>query len=431
MSDGFERSEFENKENNLNMEDFENGNTRSGIDRNEGQEKTEESIQENAESIPSQGNGSGSQGREDDSQGQKIGEEAPNDEEEIQKTEEKIDQADNSFDDGATQAQSSWSHTASSQKSKSDAEREKKRRRKRSLGIGLIAVIVALTLAVTSFGGFIGMFAVDALVWIGKTMAELGNIQIEYGASDNDNNADSSGVGASADDLDVTKNDGSILINEQIGSTGNEGDMTIADVVREMGDTVVKISVKTYDRYDRLISTGTGSGVIIDSDGYIITNKHVVEGATVVYVEVPNKGTFDAALVGWDKSSDVALIKINASGLPAAVLGHSGSLVVGQEVIAVGYPLGSGMTVTNGIISALDRQVTIDGISMSLLQTNAAINPGNSGGALFDRAGQLIGIVNAKQVDTDIEGLGFAIPIDTAWGSVERIVDKASSISAA
>ena len=129
--------------------------------------------------------------------------------------------------------------------------------------------------------------------------------------------------------------------------------------------------------------------------------------------------------MGSDAEKDVALIKINASGLRAATLGSSRDVSVGQQVVAIGNPLGTlGGTVTDGIISALDRTIIIDGHSMTLLQTNAAINPGNSGGGLFNHSGELIGIVNAKQAETGVEGLGFAIPIDIAWETVLEIADK-------
>ena len=160
---------------------------------------------------------------------------------------------------------------------------------------------------------------------------------------------------------------------------------------------------------------GAGSGVIISEDGVIITNYHVIEGASTVTVRAADGKSYSATVTGGDSQADIALLKIDATGLSAATLGNSSALVVGQEVIAIGNPLGSlGGTVTNGIISALDREIQIDGETMNLLQTNAAVNPGNSGGGLFNLGGELIGIVNAKSTGSNVEGLGFAIPINDA-----------------
>ena len=230
------------------------------------------------------------------------------------------------------------------------------------------------------------------------------------------------------EDMDVIKNDGSININEQVGSTGFGGDLSIAEVVEQVADTVVEITttnVVTDRFYGQYVTSGAGSGVIISENGYIITNHHVIDGARSITVRLTDGSEFAATLIGSNADKDIALLKISATGLRAAVLGSSEALVVGQEVVAIGNPLGSlGGTVTDGIISALDRTVVIDGHRMTLMQTNAAINPGNSGGGLFNRAGELIGIVNAKQADTGIEGLGFAIPIDVAWETVETIVKQ-------
>jgi serine protease Do len=163
------------------------------------------------------------------------------------------------------------------------------------------------------------------------------------------------------------------------------------------------------------VLSGAGSGVIITKDGYIATNHHVVSGASKIKVTLANGENYDAKLIASDAETDLAVIKIEENDLNAATIGDSSRLVVGQTVLAIGNPLGSlGGTVTEGIISALDRKIEIEKESMTLLQISAAVNPGNSGGGLFDEEGNLIGIVNAK-VSTNysgdpIEGLGFAIP---------------------
>ena len=163
--------------------------------------------------------------------------------------------------------------------------------------------------------------------------------------------------------------------------------------------------------------------MILSADGYIVTNNHVVEGASSYTVRTRSGDTYTAKLIGVDAKTDLAVLKIEATGLTPAVFGDSDQLVVGETAVAIGNPLGElGGTVTSGIISALSRDVIIDGQTMTLLQTNAAINPGNSGGGLFNSAGELIGIVNAKSSGTGIEGLGFAIPGNTVKSVVEELM---------
>lgn len=192
--------------------------------------------------------------------------------------------------------------------------------------------------------------------------------------------------------------------------------LSIPEIAEMAAPSVVEITTEvivTGQRTPQYVSEGAGSGVIITEDGYIVTNNHVIEGAEKITVRLVTGDEYIAALIGTDEQTDVAIIKIEASGLSPAALGDSSTLVVGNQVVAIGNPLGQlGGTVTDGIISALDRDITLDDQTMSLLQTNAAINPGNSGGGLFDGSGNLIGIVVAKSSGTDVEGLGFAIPIN-------------------
>lgn len=193
-------------------------------------------------------------------------------------------------------------------------------------------------------------------------------------------------------------------------------DKPTSQITEEVADTVVEITTEvmsTNSFYGQYISQGAGSGVIISSDGYIVTNNHVINGATSITVTLRDKTTYEAELVGTDSIVDVALLKIDAKNLKAATFGDSDKLKVGDKAVAIGNPLGQlGGTVTDGIISALDRDVVIDGETMNLLQTDTAINPGNSGGGLFDGQGALVGVVVAKSSGEEIEGLGFAIPIN-------------------
>lgn len=206
--------------------------------------------------------------------------------------------------------------------------------------------------------------------------------------------------------------------------------LSTADVAANAKDSVVEIttsSVQTNFFLQQFVSSGAGSGVIISSDGTIITNHHVIDGATSIKVRLTDGTEHDAELVGSDPQSDIAILKIKATGLKAAVMGNSDELIVGEDVVAIGNPLGKlGGSVTDGIVSAKDREITIDGQTMTLLQTSAAINPGNSGGGLFNSRGELIGIVNAKSSGSDVEGLGFAIPINTAKYIAEELLSNGS-----
>ena len=175
------------------------------------------------------------------------------------------------------------------------------------------------------------------------------------------------------------------------------------------------------------VQSGAGSGVIISEDGYILTCAHVVSGATSVKVQLDNGDTYDATIVGSDSTSDIAVIKIEATGLTPAVIGNSDALAVGEVVVAVGNPLGTlSNSVTDGIISALNREVTVEDNNMTLLQTDASISPGNSGGGLFNANGELIGVVNAKSSYSEAEGIGFAIPINSAMEIAQQLIQNGS-----
>ncbi len=204
--------------------------------------------------------------------------------------------------------------------------------------------------------------------------------------------------------------------------------LSVGEIAGLASDSVIEITTETVVNGMRMgdfVSEGAGSGVIVTTDGYIVTNNHVIDGASKVTVRLSNGESYEATLIGQDAQADLAVIKIDADNLTPAVLGTSATLEVGDLAVAIGNPLGElGGTVTDGIISALDREITLDGESMTLLQTNAAINPGNSGGGLFNSAGELIGIVNAKTSGTDVEGLGFAVPIDTAKDIISELVEN-------
>ncbi len=203
-----------------------------------------------------------------------------------------------------------------------------------------------------------------------------------------------------------------------------EGGLSLQDIYEKNIPSVVSISCG----YNGGGSTGTG--VILSRDGYIVTNSHVVEDAQSIQVLLTDGRSLQASLVGMDAVSDLAVLHIKAEDLTAAVLGDSSSLRVGDTVVAIGDPLGIELrgTMTDGIISAINRDVDVDGRIMNLIQTNAALNSGNSGGPLINCYGQVIGINTMKMGDTmsvaGVEGLGFAIPSTTVRDIVNQLIEK-------
>ena len=209
--------------------------------------------------------------------------------------------------------------------------------------------------------------------------------------------------------------------NPSIFGSAGEDAYAVSGVVHKVQDAVVVIDVTIKGNSpfgNPITTTGAGSGVIISDEGYILTCHHVIDGATTITVTLRNGNAYTATLVGSDEMSDLAVLKIFANEtLTFVEQGHSADLVAGEQVVAIGNPLGTlGGTVTVGYISATERTVvTSDGTEMTLIQTDAAINSGNSGGGLFNLAGQLIGIVSSKYSASGVEGLAFAIPIDSAY----------------
>ncbi len=199
-------------------------------------------------------------------------------------------------------------------------------------------------------------------------------------------------------------------------------EMSLQELYQQCAPSIVGISasVEGEDGYY------WGSGVILSADGLLLTNAHIISGCDKVTVTLFDDTEYPALLVGTDSISDLAVLKIEADGLPAAEFGLSDSLAVGQAVAAIGNPLGSDFrfTLTDGIISGIDRGMSYNGRVMTLIQTNTAINNGNSGGALFNRCGQVIGVTNMKMVSysNDIEGIGFAIPSSTVKTISETLI---------
>ncbi len=241
---------------------------------------------------------------------------------------------------------------------------------------------------------------------------------------------------------------GNITINKLIQDTGTTsstnttGVLTVQEAAKKVIPSVV--SVLNYQKIEQQNYLGggfyrednsqqqedsteeqessEGSGIIATTDGYIITNAHVVDGADSLYVVLSDGKKYAAELVGSDTVTDLAVLKIDATGLTAAEFGSSEDLQIGDQVLAIGNPGGLGSSTTVGYVSALNRAITSeDGYTMNCIQTDAAINPGNSGGALVNLYGQVVGINSSKIAATEYEGLGFAIPMDTAQSVINSL----------
>ncbi|MBO4931208.1 MAG: trypsin-like peptidase domain-containing protein [Clostridia bacterium] len=283
------------------------------------------------------------------------------------------------------------------------ADNKKKKKTRKSFGSvsrGALALVCSLTIVFSGVFGFAGAYLANSM---NKTTDANGNTVL--------NSGNTAVVYRTVEDI-VTST----------GASGGEP-LTYSQVADVVKDSVVEIMTEytAQSAWFQYVTGGAGSGVIISDDGYIITNNHVIcddsgtNVADTITVRLTNGEEYKATAIGADADSDIAVLKIEAQGLTFAVAGNSDNLAGGEEVVVVGNPLGElGGTVTNGIISATEREMDVNGVTMHLIQSNAAVNPGNSGGGMFNMKGELIGIVNAKSSGTGIEGLGFAIPINEA-----------------
>lgn len=274
------------------------------------------------------------------------------------------------------------------------------KKKSKKLLTSLVAIICVLAIGITSV--------------VGYSMVSGKGISISVSDADNKNETKSSGKTEEASKRD-TENLPSLT---QLATPSDA--LSIPEIVKKVSGSVVGISASNANQ------TATGTGVIMSEDGYIITNAHVVSGAntlSVVFTD-EDKTSIKAEMVGIDSQTDLAVIKINKKNLTPAEFGKSSELQVGEIAIAIGNPLGFELagSVTSGIISALDRTLTIEDQEMNLIQTDASINSGNSGGALVNAYGQVIGITSAKVSSTYGEGLGFAIPIDNATPIINELI---------
>ena len=293
-------------------------------------------------------------------------------------------------------------------KSGTKAKKEKKAKSSAGLGTKLIAVALCCSLV----GGLLGAGAMALFTRGGKNPAVSAN--------------------ASKVSTLVEGNRESSVIN--IAKVDTTKLMTPAEVYAVNVNSTVGIttSVTTTNFWGyQTTAAASGSGFIISDDGYILTNFHVIEGANSVTVTMYDDTTYDAELVGYDESNDIAVLKIEGENLTPVILGDSDELQVGESVLAIGNPLGElTFSLTSGTVSALDRKITLsNGVSMELIQTDCAINSGNSGGALLNLYGEVIGITNAKYSGSggssaSIDNIGFAIPINSVSDIVKSIIEK-------
>lgn len=233
-------------------------------------------------------------------------------------------------------------------------------------------------------------------------------------------------------------------ITQLSNSTNSLKSMSVTEISTAVGPSCVGVINKTkfkprrfFDPFTgryyytsdpdnaKLIEQGSGSGIILSADGYIVTNQHVIANASEISVILNTGEEHTATLIGEDSKSDLAVLKIDAKNLTPAKLGDSDKVEVGELAVAIGNPLGQELagTVTAGVISAVNRTVTVDDKTYNLLQTDAAINPGNSGGALVNRFGEVIGINTIKLSDTSVEGIGFAISISEAKPIIDDLIN--------
>lgn len=266
-----------------------------------------------------------------------------------------------------------------------EANAFKRKRKEVSLGI------IALSLSLALIGGAVG-----------------GGLAGYYFSV---RNTSSQSAGAEIADTDAAPGATSLVSTTTTGQSINSIYETYKSAV--VGVRTNGTMTNVFGQTTRTASSGTG--FIISEDGYILTNNHVVENADKVTVTLYSEDSYTATVVGADPDSDVALLKIDATGLSAVKLGNSDDLVVGETIFAIGNPLGElTYTVTAGIVSAEDREINENGIPINMFQTDVAINPGNSGGPMFNLNGEVVGISTAKYASANIEGIGFAIPINDA-----------------
>ena len=266
---------------------------------------------------------------------------------------------------------------------------------KKKGGSGLSGKIVALALVCALVGGFVGAGVSSATTKVNKTSIQISDREVAQ--------------------VQTVKVDG-------------KTEMTMAEVYASNVNSVVSINVSATTNYfgQQVETAASGTGFFITEDGYILTNHHVVSGASSVSVTLYNGESYDAKVIGSDEDYDIAVLKIDVTGATPVVLGDSSKLAIGESVAAVGNPLGElTFSMSEGIVSCVNRAINVDGTPFNMIQVDCSINPGNSGGPLFNSYGEVVGIVSAKYSsysNTTVEGIGFAIPINDVVAMVEDIM---------
>ena len=268
---------------------------------------------------------------------------------------------------------------------------------KKKGGSGLSGKIVALALVCALVGGFIGAGVSGAATKVNKTSVQVSDREVAQ--------------------VQTVKVDG-------------KTQMSMSEVYASNVNSVVSINVSATTNYfgQTVQTAASGTGFFITEDGYILTNHHVISGASTVKVTLYNGETYDATVIGSDKDYDIAVLKIDVTGATPVVLGDSSKLAIGESVAAVGNPLGElTFSMSEGIVSCVNRAINVDGTPFNMIQVDCSINPGNSGGPLMNLYGEVVGIVSAKYStysSTTVEGLGFAIPIDDVKSIITDIMEN-------
>lgn len=300
-------------------------------------------------------------------------------------------------------------------------------------GSGLGKKLVALALCCSLIGSaagaggmFVGMRALNKNSAQNTQTAQ--SVQAEPAESKSENGDDSSTTQIVSGSRD--KSNSGASVKQTTVDTSKR--MTASELYGKYVNSTVGIKTSVTTNYFGYTTQGaaSGSGFIISKDGYIVTNYHVIEDADSVKVSCYDGTEYDAEIVGSDKSNDLAVLKIDASGLTPVVLGSSDDLKIGDDVVAIGNPLGElTFSLTSGVVSALDRTITTEKATMNLIQTDCSINSGNSGGALFNMYGEVVGITNAKYSsngtgEASIDNIAFAIPIDSVRQIINSIIEN-------
>ena len=266
---------------------------------------------------------------------------------------------------------------------------------KKKGGHGLSGKVIALALVCALVGGFVGAGVSSATTKVNKTSIQISDREVAQ--------------------VQALKVDGS-------------KQMTMSEVYASNVNSVVSINVSATTNYfgQQVETAASGTGFFITEDGYILTNHHVVSGASSVSVTLYNGESYDAKVIGSDEDYDIAVLKIDVTGATPVVLGDSSKVAIGESVAAVGNPLGElTFSMSEGIVSCVNRAINVDGTPFNMIQVDCSINPGNSGGPLFNSYGEVVGIVSAKYSsysNTTVEGIGFAIPINDVVAMVEDIM---------